>query len=100
MRMTRQIAEVARRGGLSGRPPDRRTRALRPQLDLLVIRHCRWSERIGEQLGLVDLALVVEVAHRGPRVGVAHPRLDLDDARAVDGERAEGVAQVVEAQRT
>jgi hypothetical protein len=41
----------------------------------------------------------VQVAHRGRDVGVAHPRLDLHEARAaVNGEGAEGVPQVMEAQ--
>ena len=49
--------------------------------------------------GVVGAVLVVEVARGRAHVRVAHPRLHLDLRRAVDRERAEGVAQVVEAQR-
>jgi hypothetical protein len=51
-----------------------------------------------EQPGVVGAALVVELAHRGLDLGVAHPRLHLDDAWDVDGQAAEGMAQIVEAQ--
>jgi DNA-binding CsgD family transcriptional regulator len=54
---------------------------------------------VGEQPRVVGAALVVHVAHRRTDVGVAHRRPDLDDRGLVDRERAEGVAQVVEAQR-
>jgi hypothetical protein len=59
----------------------------------------RRGECLGEQLRLIRPALVVEVAHCRVDVRVAHPRLHLHDARAVDRQRTEGVAQVVEAKR-
>jgi transposase len=52
-----------------------------------------------EQPRVVGATLVVQVAHCRLYVGVAHPRLDLDNARDVDRQAAERMAQVVEAQR-
>jgi len=42
----------------------------------------------------------MHVLHRGLHVGVAHPRLHLDDRRLIDRDRSERVAEVMEAQRT
>jgi hypothetical protein len=41
---------------------------------------------------------VVDVDHGGGDVGVAHVGLDVGERELLDGEGAEGVAQVVEAQ--
>ena len=40
----------------------------------------------------------MEVLHRGLDVGVAHPFLDTADVGDADDSRAEGVAEVVEAE--
>lgn len=57
------------------------------------------AERLRQDPRLVGAALVVQVAHRCLDVGVAHPVLDLDDRGVIDGERAEGVPEVVEPER-
>ena len=59
-----------------------------------------YSERVGQALRGLSAVAIVQVAHRRLDVGVADPRLDLDDVGAGDRERAKGVAQVVEAQPT
>ena len=48
-------------------------------------------EGIGKSLSRLAPVAVVQVAHRGLDVCVAHPGLDLDDVGAGDGQRAEGV---------
>ena len=58
------------------------------------------GKRPTEQVCLVRVALVVQVAHRRGHVGVAHPCGHLDDARTVDRKRPERVPQIVEAQRS
>src|ERR1700735_1455242 len=57
------------------------------------------SEGFGEASGGVGLGLVVQVAHGGLYVRVAHPLLQLEDRVGLfDGSCTEGVAQVVKAQ--
>jgi len=78
------------------RPTDFSGRALRERSgDRLRVQAC---ERAGQQRGIVGLALGVQIAGGRLDVGVAHPGLDLDERGAVDGHRAEVVAQGVEGQ--
>ncbi len=63
------------------------------------IRNRRHRERLGQQLCLAAAVAVVHVAHRRLDVRVAHPGLDRGNLGAADRERAERVAQVVEAER-
>ena len=61
----------------------------------------RWtfdSEGVGQERSLAAPRRVVQVLHRRVDVRVAHPLLDLQDRRLRDRPRAEGVAQVVEAE--
>lgn len=65
------------------------------RLDVPPARFLARLERGGQQSRVAGLGAVVEVLHGGLQVGVAHPRLDLDDRCLFDGDRAEGVAQIV-----
>src|ERR1700691_3273685 len=56
------------------------------------------AEGAGEQLRVIDSALVMQIAHGRADIGVTHPCLDLDDARNIDAQRTKCVAKVVEAQ--
>src|ERR1019366_6293337 len=51
-----------------------------------------------QAIGGVVLRYVVDVDHGSGDVGVAHVCLDVGERELLDGESAEGVAQVVEAQ--
>src|SRR5688500_5749693 len=55
-------------------------------------------ERVGDQRDLVWALDVVKVTLGRRDLGVAHPRLDLEDVGLGDHARAERVAQVVEAE--
>ena len=56
-------------------------------------------KRARHELRLIAAGRVVQVLHRRLDVGVAHPLLHAADVGLGDHPRAEGVAQVVEAQR-
>src|SRR3954468_16969491 len=57
------------------------------------------GERRGNERGVLLARDVMEVFHRRLDVGVAHPLLHAADVGLTDHARAEGVAQVVEAER-
>lgn len=60
---------------------------------------CRASEGLANERGVLRTGDVVEVLHRRLDVRVAHPLLDPPDVGDGDDPRAEGVAEIVKAER-
>jgi hypothetical protein len=63
-------------------------------------RRRRRPERATDECGVLRARDVVEVLHRDLDVRVAHPLLDAADVCDAEDPRAEGVAEVVEAERS
>jgi hypothetical protein len=64
-------------------------------LETWVLLALRPFNGFAEPASRIDLGDVVRVAHRRLNVGVAHVRLDVVKREHLDGQGAEGVAQVV-----